>query len=293
MRIINLSPEMFNSHDDMRRFFHEELLTKTPPGKFRVTQRKIAQDGLKSGEQLIFTCWNRVVFTARTESGLLPNDDEGRVKYPSYFVLDLKSLCEADEAIDDINQQYKGLSGDSKSFTSSGWPHLTDSVHTEDLWARLRRLRAEEAAESESNNGDGYTPQEGDLRPLAERQIRIRRGQQQFRDELRRRYLNRCLVTGCEVLAVLEAAHIKPHRGKNDDHPENGFLLRADIHTLFDLDLLGIEPDQLRVELHPNVIKEYGYLIGKTLGCVETTWPSRDALQQRYKKFCEGLPPMD
>ena len=150
-------------------------------------------------------------------------------------------------------------------------------------------LRAEEADERESNDGEGYRPQEVDLRPLVEQQIRERRGQRKFRDSLRERYGDRCLVTGCEILAVLEAAHIKPYRGEPDNHPENGLLLRADIHTLFDLDLLGIEPDHLRVDVHPHLIKEYGVLAEKTLCCAGDKRPSRQALQVRYKLFTKRI----
>jgi putative restriction endonuclease len=149
------------------------------------------------------------------------------------------------------------------------------------------RLRAEEGDRDNTNDDVGYSPQEGDRRQVAERQIRERRGQQQFRDALCKRYGNRCLVTGSEVLAVLEAAHIKPYRGEDDNHPENGLLLRADIHTLFDLDLVGIEPEQLRVELHPDLAsdKEYGSLAGKTLCCARDQRPSQEALRLRYEQF--------
>ena len=148
-------------------------------------------------------------------------------------------------------------------------------------------LSAEEADESDSNDDASYSPQEGDRRQVVERQIRERRGQKQFRDALRKRYRNRCVVTGCEVLAVLEAAHINPYRGENDNHSENGLLLRADIHTLFDLDLLAIEPVRLQVELHPDLAKEkeYGHLGGKTLGCAHDQTPSQEALRARYEQF--------
>jgi hypothetical protein len=147
-------------------------------------------------------------------------------------------------------------------------------------------LHDEDADHVESNDDyTNYTPQEGDRRELVDRQIRERRGQQRFRDLLRNRYGNRCLVTGCETLAVLEAAHIKPYRGEDDNHPENGLLLRADIHTLFDLDLLGIEPDGLRVDLHPTLIKEYGEFIGKSLGFSDGCRPSREALKLRFEEF--------
>jgi hypothetical protein len=136
-----------------------------------------------------------------------------------------------------------------------------------------------------------YTPQDGDWRRVVERQIRERRGQQQFRESLRDRYGDRCLLTGCKVLAVLEAAHIKPYRGELDNHPENGLLLRADIHTLFDLDLLGIVPEGLRVELHPSLERnaDYSPLCGTVLHCENGKMPSKKSLQIRYDQFRESL----
>ena len=87
------------------------------------------------------------------------------------------------------------------------------------------------------------------------------------------------------VLAVLEAAHIRPYLGENDHHPENGLLLRSDVHTLFDLDLLGIDPSTLLVELHPTLAEEYGDLAGKALGCPDDRRPSPEALRSRYEQF--------
>ena len=80
-----------------------------------------------------------------------------------------------------------------------------------------------------------------------------RRGQQEFRLALLNAFGRRCVISGCDVVGVLEAAHIRPYRGTNDNHPSNGLLLRSDIHTLFDLNLLGIEPVTLIVRVHPSV----------------------------------------
>src|SRR5581483_5488459 len=151
------------------------------------------------------------------------------------------------------------------------------------------RLTGQEGDTGGSSNDAGYTPQEGDRRQIVERQIRERRGQQQFRDALRKRYGDRCMVTGCEILAVLEAAYISPYRGENDNHPENGLLLRSDIHTLFDLDLLGIEPQRLQVVLHPELVKEYGRFAEVTLNCVGDQRPSQEALRLRYEQFRQRL----
>ena len=153
------------------------------------------------------------------------------------------------------------------------------------------RLPDDVADETTSEKLTKYLPQDGDERDLIERQIRERRGQQPFRNDLRKRYGDRCMVTGCKVLAVLEAAHIKPYQGEKDNHPENGLLLRADIHTLFDLDLLGIEPKSLRVELHPSLADSAAYknLAGKILRCSAKQRPSKDALKLRYQRFQERL----
>lgn len=142
-----------------------------------------------------------------------------------------------------------------------------------------------EANRAGIENETKYDPTDDDNRKVIERQIRERRGQQHFRDVLRERHGDRCLVTGCTVLAVLEAAHIKPYRGEQDNHPENGLLLRSDIHTLFDLDLLGIAPDRLQVELHPSLRTEYGDLAGLHLRCPPDRQPSSEALKLRYKLF--------
>jgi HNH endonuclease len=148
-------------------------------------------------------------------------------------------------------------------------------------------LPPEEAARRTLSDGSSYVPQEGDRRAILQRQIRERRGQQSFRDLLRSRYGDRCLVTGCRLLDVLEAAHIRPYRGETDNHAENGLLLRADIHTLFDLNLLGIEPKTLLVRANSALVSDphYASFDGKKLGCASDCRPSIDALRARYEEF--------
>jgi hypothetical protein len=153
----------------------------------------------------------------------------------------------------------------------------------------LHRLDASDANYDGSDEVAPYRPDNVDRRTLVERQIAIRRGQQKFRNVLRERYGDQCLITGCRVLAVLEAAHINPYRGEHDHHVENGLLLRADIHTLFDLDLLGIEPDELTIELHPSIESEYAALAGKRLKCPNGTCPSREQLEIRYESFRQRM----
>ena len=74
-----------------------------------------------------------------------------------------------------------------------------------------------------------------------------RAGQLAFRKEVRAAYRDRCAITGSPVTTVLEAAHIAPHRGREFDRIENGILLRADLHLLFDAGLIGIVPETFSV----------------------------------------------
>lgn len=83
-----------------------------------------------------------------------------------------------------------------------------------------------------------------------------RQGQGMFRDALLNAYERRCAVTGCDVEAALEAAHIIPYRGPHSNVVTNGLLLRADIHTLFDLGYLAIDitdPAAMTICLAPHL----------------------------------------
>jgi HNH endonuclease len=79
--------------------------------------------------------------------------------------------------------------------------------------------------------------------------INYRRGQTEFRDKLIEIYGGKCTITGCDAKEALEAAHIIPYRLDQNNDPENGLLLRADIHTLFDLGLLAINDSDMSVIL--------------------------------------------
>lgn len=88
---------------------------------------------------------------------------------------------------------------------------------------------------------------ETDARKRALRAIVLRQGQGTFRRKLLEVYGGTCCITGCAFEQVLEAAHIQPYRGEHTNAVENGLLLRADVHTLFDLYLLWIDRKRLAV----------------------------------------------
>ena len=90
-------------------------------------------------------------------------------------------------------------------------------------------------------------------------------------------------------MEIVEAAHIKPYAEEPDDDPANGLLLRADLHTLFDLHLIGIEPNTLTLSVHP-AAKAAGYAAyqGLPLRCSENK-PNPELLQERWELFQRRL----
>lgn len=124
-----------------------------------------------------------------------------------------------------------------------------------------------------------------DARTKIAQSIVRRRGQAKFRAELLEAYGGRCAVTGCPVAAVLEAAHIKPYLGDHTNVVQNGLLLRADLHTLFDLKLLRIEPQSRTIVLGPALEgTEYWPLNGRPLAPTKgaADRPAQDCLDYAW-----------
>ena len=130
---------------------------------------------------------------------------------------------------------------------------------------------------------------EADARKRVMREIVQRQGQPRFRVELIEAYGGRCAVTKCSVLRVLEAAHISPYRGEQTNTVTNGILLRSDIHTLFDLNLLGINPDDdFKVTFAESVLGgTYDKLNGTKLRLPkdDRLKPSQELLRIRWREF--------
>lgn len=130
-----------------------------------------------------------------------------------------------------------------------------------------------------------------DLRKFARRLIAIRRGQSAFRDALVDAYDGRCAVTGSRVLAILEAAHIDRYFGDHTNRADNGLLLRADIHTLFDLQRIAVSASGT-IEVAPSLkTTEYGAFAGEALRVPEdlASRPDAEALR-RHWEGCEWTP---
>ena len=118
-----------------------------------------------------------------------------------------------------------------------------------------------------------------------------RRGQPEFRRALLEAYGGRCAISGCNGEEALEAAHILPYGGPQTNSLSNGLLLRADLHTLFDLGLWAIDTATMTVLLAPELTKtSYSELAGRPLRVPDapSARPSREALDTHRR--WGGLP---
>ncbi|MGB6014449.1 MAG: HNH endonuclease, partial [Nodosilinea sp.] len=137
----------------------------------------------------------------------------------------------------------------------------------------------------EPNFLEPLATEEAQKRVLVE--IARRQGQTKFRQTLLNAYGYKCAITGFDAGEALEAAHIIPYAKTENNDPTNGLLLRADLHTLFDLNLLAIHPDTLQVVLHPDLQNtEYRTINGKQIRIpdVETFRPNLQALRQKLQQ---------
>jgi hypothetical protein len=83
--------------------------------------------------------------------------------------------------------------------------------------------------------------------------VRVRRGQQQFREHLLAAQGSVCAFTGGAPARVLEAGHLYSYAQLGTHFKHGGLMLRRDIHRLFDDGLLAVQPSTLRIDVAPGL----------------------------------------
>ena len=146
-------------------------------------------------------------------------------------------------------------------------------------------------AEAELAASKSFCPNpEDDARTRVLRGVISRQGQSKFRRELLQIYGKCCAVTGCRVQPLLEAAHVTPYLGEQTNALSNGILLRADIHSLWDLGLLAVHPIERTVHVSTTVSgcdSMYAELVGKKVRIPNPVdfQPSEMSLRSQWRFF--------
>jgi putative restriction endonuclease len=138
----------------------------------------------------------------------------------------------------------------------SGWAQsivrgkgYDSSVDGKEIWDRVRSILSVEEATAKAFGENAKRYGEPQL-------ILPRLGQGSFRLMVTDLYKCRCAFTGSPVLHVLDAAHIRPYGRGGNHQPQNGILLRQDLHTLFDRGYVTVTPD-FRIEVSRRIKEEF------------------------------------
>lgn len=130
--------------------------------------------------------------------------------------------------------------------------------------------------------------EEGDERARHYAEQVVRQGQERFRDEVIRAYDGKCAISAVGLEEVLQAAHIDAYRGPSSQLTTNGILLRADLHLLYDANLLAIEPGSHRIELAERAdVEPYCAFVGQELVLPRDRafWPDDGLLDLHYQQY--------
>jgi hypothetical protein len=117
--------------------------------------------------------------------------------------------------------------------------------------------------------------------------IRARRGKRELRDALLRTFGDRCAITGACPKDLLEVAYVLPYPTGDVHAPGNALLMRADVHTLWDLNLIGIDPKTGRIHVARQLGGSgYEKLGGRRLPArLEKPSVTDNALSERWRMF--------
>jgi len=150
-------------------------------------------------------------------------------------------------------------------------------------------------------------------KPSARSSHSSRSGQAEYNAGILRRDLNKCVF--CETTENLSAAHLLAYKnirfsttlesvfekcsiGSVQDIANNGITACKDCHVHFDHHWVGVNPENMRVEVSrafldskdPKVKEKWGPINGKYLKLKSNMghWPSVDVFREKYLVFCEG-----
>jgi putative restriction endonuclease len=187
--------------------------------------------GEKNGTPDFLTFYEKIRHYREPRGTMEPDPDIGCIVLTEPFFFDEDDWIPSDE------YWRRGIrQGKTYSTSEPVGDRLWERVQTLLESYRLRqRAEAKEAVVVERPRyGDEYL-------------VRPRLGQGGFRVAVTEAYARRGAITGERILPVLQASHIKPYAKSGPHDVQNGLLLRADLHILFDRGYLTVTTDH-RVE---------------------------------------------
>lgn len=129
MRIIKLSqsdPDMATA-EMVDAFFGKKLKERRPKGKFRLTKGRFSENGILTGDRLLFTYLGDCIYQARSASGRIVNEDEYQDRYPYYFCINMDSLVRTKYKLQELENGLTERKLLTKNLVGTqSWPSVDD-----------------------------------------------------------------------------------------------------------------------------------------------------------------------
>ncbi|MEM5341479.1 HNH endonuclease signature motif containing protein [Paraburkholderia azotifigens] len=145
--------------------------------------------------------------------------------------------------------------------------HVTDLDFKTPIQQRLKEALKQAGAVTYSyidpSHWDGCDENHADRTPEGPAykmaQVKQRLHQRAFRAAVFLRHGKACVVTGCDVEELLEAAHLDGSRWQEGENTaQHGIPLRVDIHRAYDKGLLTLDQSHRIMYLDPSLEPQYG-----------------------------------
>ncbi|MDX3099035.1 HNH endonuclease [Streptomyces sp. ME19-03-3] len=126
--------------------------------------------------------------------------------------------------------------------------------------------------------------------------IRVRKGQPAFRKHLLDTFGEVCAFTGPAPVQALEAAHLYSYAANGAHHKGGGLLLRRDLHRLFDLGLIAVNPQTKTLHLaytlktYPDYAKLDGVPLTVTVTADHRKWLAKHWDMHRAQTSPPAIP---
>ena len=118
------------------------------------------------------------------------------------------------------------------------------------------------------------------------RTVKTRVRQHAFRRMLFEKFGCVCAFTGPQPDGALEAAHQYQYADKGKHHEDGGLFLGRDVHRLFDLGLLAINPTTLQIDVDSSIVKFEGNSpLQGTKMQVDVSDTARGWIAQHWEQF--------
>ena len=131
-----------------------------------------------------------------------------------------------------------------------GKTYNTDDEYGREYWHQVESVLSKYTMSQETDEINEPIPVYGQYL------TKVRIGQGAFRVLVTDAYSRRCAISGERTLPVLEAAHIKPYSSFGINSTNNGMLLRADLHKLFDSGYITVT-EKYDIEISKRIKEEF------------------------------------